>query len=674
MLQKKSGVFNTVCPRDCFGVCALQVTVEDGKVIKVTGHDDNNNSEGKCCSKGASYFKRLYHPERLTVPMLRKDNEFHEITWDQALDLLVNKINTYKSEQGPESIMYLSGWGHTGIMNDYANNFWSQIGPITTSYGSLCMAAGKAGVKYTYGNTVKHHNNQDLQNAQLIIVWGANPANTNIHRMRNIKKAVKRGAKLIVIDPRVSESMIPGAVRIHPKGGTDGLLAMGLAKLLIENNHCDEAFVNKHVLGFDVYKQALSQLSLQEVSMVTEVSLDQIHLLADAISRHPIYALVSGTGKSRYTNGGQTERAISILPALTGSIGVSGGGYYFSDGQQPRINLDYRGLRPYQMNSKIHVGKIAEELTTQTPDIKMMWIEKANPLTSCPNVNQLAVAMDAIEFVVVVEHFMTDTSKVADLILPAAMFAEKNDLVAVYGDAYIHLLQKITDPYGACKSEPEIYRMLGEKMNLDLELLPLVDAAMIDDLLIHNGVHTSYKKLSATPFLTENYNSIAFEDFKFDTPSGKIEIYSEQMKNAGLSPLPSYVPTSEHAHVTPELFKKYPLSFLSAHAAERINSQFTEMKLSPKHQTPSLEIHPLDAEDRKILNGDRIRIFNDRGELTLRCTVTTAIKEGTVHVYEGWGERFNASINKLTQGRLTDFASGTAFHDCLVEVEKLINQ
>ena len=662
MSYKKDGNYQTVCPRDCFGVCSLSVTVENDKVTKVTGNNSNANSQGYFCAKGASYPKRIYHEKRIKKPLLRdrNTNKLQEISWDEAFEVIIEKLNHYKQMQSTDSVMYLSGWGHTGIFNGYKNGFWSQYGPVTTAYGSLCMAAGSTAVKYSYGSPIKHNHNSDLLNSKLIIVWGANPANTNIHRMRYIRTAVKQGAELIVIDPRVSETMIDGSVRIHPMPGTDALLAMGVAKLLIEKDICDQEFINRYVLGFEDYKLELEKYSITEILNETGLGLNQLETIVDAIRRNRVYALVSGTGKTRYTNGGQTERAICILPALTGSLGISGGGLYFTDNQQPKVILPF--VPKNIMNPKIHVGKLAYELKAQTPDIKMIWIEKSNPLTSSPDVNQMKEVMNQLEFIVVVEHFLSDTAKLADLILPAAMFSEKDDLIAVYGDSYIHLLQKLTEPLEACKSEPEIYRELGKKMGYDLKHLPLINEQLIDEVLDYNNLKTTYKTLSKVPYLEDTYSEIAYEDYQFNTPSGKIEIYSEQMKSLDQNPLPTYLPSKENTD--------YPLQLFSSHASERLNSQFTEMKLSKRNNKPTIQIHTMDAESRQIKEGDLVKVFNDRGEINVLCQVGEDVLKGCVHLYEGWGDDYHASINKLTIGRITDIGHGTAFHNCLVEVKK----
>lgn len=672
MAHKKNGEYNSVCPRDCYGVCSLKVTIENNEVKKVMGNKNNKNSDGKLCPKGASYTKRLYHKDRITYPVLKDKTSglFNRISWNEAYDLLKSKLNLYKDQYGSESIMYLAGWGHTGVFNQYANSFWSQFGSVSSTYGSLCMAGGIAGVKYTYGNTVKHNCNSDLQNSKLIIVWGANPANTNIHRMRNIKIAVKNGAKLIVIDPRHSESMIANSIKIHPRPGTDALLAFAITKIIIERGIYDQNFIDNYTIGFDEYKKSLESYSLDDISKKTNVSKSEIIKIVDEIEKNPIYALISGTGKSRYTNAGQTERAISLLPAMTASIGVSGGGFYFTDGQQPSLKWPFIANDAYKMKKNIHVGKIAYELEKQNPKIKMMWIEKANPLTSSPDINMLKKAFNNIDFIVTIEHFMSDTALYSDLVLPSAMFSEKNDLHCVYGDSYIHLLQKLTSPLGECKSEPEIYRELGKKLDLDMKLLPIVDEDMIDYFLDFNNVDSSYKKLSIEPYLTNKYSNIAFEDLIFETPSGKIEFYSKQMSDLGENPLPSYAEPVESLYSTPERYKKYPLQFFSSHSANRINSQFKEMKISKLEDIAKLQINEFDAKKHNVSDGEMVKVYNDRGEINLICQVTNGISKGSVHIYEGWGEEFKASINKLTLGRKTDFGDGTSFHDSLVNVKK----
>jgi anaerobic selenocysteine-containing dehydrogenase len=673
LTYKANGVYTTVCPRDCFGSCTLDLRVEDGKVTKITGNGVNKNSAGTLCVKGASYVKQLAHPDRLKYPLLKdkKSGCFNRLSWTEALDLIKTHLVKHREAGSTESVMYINSWGHAGVFNDYANYFWSQYGPISVTYGDLCNGAGSLAMKYTYGNVVKHNNNADLENAKLIIVWGSNPANTNIHRMRHIKKAVEKGAQLIVIDPRVSETMIEGAVRIHPRGGTDALLAIGVAKRLIEKGLCDEKFIGAYVHGYEAYRDHVATYSMADILERTELTSEAIETLVAAIEKNPIYALITGTGKSRYSNGGQAERAVCILPALTGSIGLSGGGCYFTDNQTPKMTWPVlkEGL-DCKMKARVHIGKLGQDLGRLKPGIKFLWLEKANPMTSWPNTTATRKAISDIDFTVVVDHFMTDTAKLADLVLPAAMFAEKDDLVSAYGDSYIHLLQKVVDPPYECKSEAEIFRDLGQTMGFDMEALPIVDAEFVTDFLAFNGINTDYQTLTKGPYLMEGYKDIAFEDRVFQTPSGKIEIYSEQMVQWNEAPLPSYKPLQEGEESNRGALRQYPLHLLTSHPKERINAQFIEMKLSPKHRVPEIEIHPVDAERRQINHGDLVRVYNDLGDLFIKADVRPSVKEGMVNLYEGWDEAHGACGNKLIFARETDIGRGTAYYDAWVQIEK----
>jgi len=199
-------------------------------------------------------------------------------------------------------------------------------------------------------------------------------------------------------------------------------------------------------------------------------------------------------------------------------------------------------------------------------------------------------------------------------------------------------------------------------MGYDLKHLPLINEQLIDEVLDYNNLKTTYKTLSKAPYLEDTYSEIAYEDYKFNTPSGKIEIYSEQMKSLDQNPLPTYLPSKENTD--------YPLQLFSSHASERLNSQFAEMKLSKRNNKPTIQMHSMDAESRQIKEGDLVKVFNDRGEINVLCQVGEDVLKGCLHLYEGWGDDYHASINRLTIGRITDIGDGTAFHNCLVEVKK----
>jgi anaerobic selenocysteine-containing dehydrogenase len=309
----------------------------------------------------------------------------------------------------------------------------------------------------TYGE-VKHNKISDLENSKLIILWGSNPAYTNIHLMHHVNKAVDKGAKLITIDIRENESGTKSNLYLNPRPGTDGCLALGIASQLIENNIIDDNFIDQHTFGFAEFKELVKNYPLSKVSDITGIPLHKIEAMIGFIKNTPEYALICGMGVQRYTNGGQTIRAISLLPALTGNIGKKGCGFYFSDRQAPELNWPFSPPKPKRIRNSIPVAKA-------------MWIEQANPMTSNPNINLLARVMNKLDLIVVADLFLTDTARMADIVLPAASMYGYYDLISGYGHSYIQLQQKLIEPPGECKHESEMYRLLGKKFGFNLETI-----------------------------------------------------------------------------------------------------------------------------------------------------------------------------------------------------------
>ena len=476
MTENRPLVCFSVCPKDCFGSCSLEVEVEKGKVVKVRGNCNSPVNQGRICVKGKNYPNMVYGPERLLYPLQRigkrGKGEFKRISWERALDIIYEKLKKLREQYGPESVLYYNRFANLGVMKNCAHGFWYQFGGFTSTYGGLCDSATQEAINLTYG-AVKHNRISDIENTRLIILWGSNPAYTNIHLMYYINKAVNKGAKLITIDIRENESGSKSNLYLHPRPGTDGCLALGIANQLIENNIIDDNFIDQHTFGFAKFKELVKNYPLDKVSDTTEIPLHKIKSIINYIKESPEYTLVCGMGVQRYTNAGQTVRAISLLPALTGSIGKKGCGFYFSDRQAPELNWPFPPPKPDRIRNSIPVAKLASELDNQVnPPIKAMWIEQANPMTSNPNINLLARAMNKLDLIVIADLFLTDTARMADIILPATSMFEYYDLITGYGHSYIQLQQKLIEPPGECKHESEIYRMLGKKFGFNLDYLP----------------------------------------------------------------------------------------------------------------------------------------------------------------------------------------------------------
>jgi len=675
MTKDRPLVHFTVCPKDCFGSCSLEVEAEKGKVVKVRGNRNSPVNQGRICVKGVSYPNMVYGPERLLFPLQRVGKrgkgEFKRIGWEQALDIIYKKLKNLKEQYGPESVLYYNRFANLGVVKNCAYGFWYQFGGFTSTYGGLCDSAAQEAITLTYGK-VKHNKISDLENSKLIILWGSNPAYTNIHLMYHVNKAVAKGAKLITIDIRENESGSKSNLYLNPRPGTDGCLALGIANQLIENNLINDNFIDQHTFGFTEFKELVKNYPLDKVSDTTEIPLYKIKSIINYINESPEYALICGMGVQRYTNAGQTVRAISLLPALTGSIGKKGCGFYFSDRQAPKLNWPFSPPKPERIRNSIPVAKLASELDNQIdPPVKAVWIEQANPMTSNPNINLLAQAINQLDLIVVADLFLTDTARMADIILPAASMYEYYDLITGYGHSYIQLQQKIIDPPGECKHESEMYRLLSKKFGFNLDYLPKNSLNTIEKIISNSNLNTDVDKLKEKPYLHSDYQEIAFSDLKFNTPTQRIEFFSRQTEDKWRgTPLPVYRESAENKYSSPEIYNKFPLSLISSHALNKMNSQFSDISILKEE--PFIWINPRDAVKRGINENDRVKVYNERGSLILKAILTEKVISGIVHAYFGWWDGVHqVNINELIGDYISDIGHGTAFHDCLVEIQKV---
>lgn len=659
----------TSCPRNCYSTCSLIVTVEDGRLTKVEG-DPLHVPTRKPCLKGLAYLEEVYSPERLAVPLKRKgprgSGQWERISWDRALEEIAMNLERVKEQVGPEGVLYYTGSGATGLLNQLAYAFWYQYGGYTSTYGSLCWSAGLEGTRLVYG--ANHHSDpEDILNSRLIVLWGKNPAYTNMQESAWILDAVDKGATLVVIDPFKNPLADVAKLFIQPKPGTDGLLALAVIAQLIKEGGCDQAFIEKYCTGFAELAQGVEEYTLEQAVSGTGVPATQIAELAALCASIKPARIIPGYGLQRYTNGGETIRAMALIPALTGNIGIPGGGWNYANVQStfnPNIPLP---PRPERIRASIPVARLASGLHEATdPPLKVAWIERANPLVSNPNVNKLKSGLDKLDFVVVVDLFMTDTAQYADIVLPAKSPFEETDVVDGYWHSYMLIRDKAIEPYAGIRPETWIYRSLCKQMGYDASWIPENTEELLDKILAPYGL--SLAMMREAPVYEPGARSIAFSDYHFPTPSGKIELVSAEAEvRWGLTRLPHYRPPVEALGTD----SKYPLHLVTIHAKGRIHNQFRHNRwLEELNQGPTLKMNIDDAITRDLKNGDGILIYNDRGSIIARVEITFGVQPGVVIIEEGWWQDEGGSVDLLSIDRLTDLGHGTAFHDCLVEVKR----
>lgn len=678
--------FVTACPRNCYSTCSFRVFVDNGVVVNVEPFSGNKATPEGICLKGLSYVERANSPDRIIYPQKKNsDGTFSRISWDEALNTIAQKLEYFKKEFGQKSVLFYAASGMSGLLNDFSGSFWKEIyGGATTVYGNLCWPAGLEATRLTLGEN-KHNVPWDLENAKLIILWGKNSAESNIQEMIPLGKALDNGGKLIVVDPRRTESTQRAEMLLQPLPATDAALALAISNLLIVNDWIDHQFIEKYVLGFEQFKESVQNCTTQWASSITGVPEEFIQKMAWLIGNIKPMTLIPGYGMQRYSNGGQTTRCLLALSVLTGNIGKPGACWHYANLQSYVFDDLLEPLCYYppdkpdgKIRREISTARLGEDmLKLNDPPLKMIWVERGNPMTQNPDTQTVIEAFNSLDFKVVVEQFFTDTALQADIILPAKNMFEQTDIIGSYWNPYVQLRQKMVEPAGEVKPETEIYYLLAQKMGFSKEHLDNILLEPGEEAVLRylNKKLASYpaltiEKLKEGPILAPNLQEIAFFDYLFNTPSGKIELYSiKASQRWGVSPLPTFERSIE---ADSQFDKDYPLYLMSPNSKNRIHSQFNNLKIIRMISgDPSIQMNPKDASDRQISNGDLVRVFNGRGEFTIKADVSYQVRIGCVVIPNGWWKSQGGTVNELSKGRETDMGHGSAFHDNKVQIVKV---
>lgn len=672
--------YSTVCPRNCYSTCSFKVVTENGRIAAIRPHAANLATPEGPCLKGLAYVERANSADRLLYPLRKVGNgQFERVSWDEAFDLLTNRLRKYRDESGPHSVMFFAASGMSGLLNGVATNFWKLFGGATTTYGNLCWPAGLEATRLTLGANL-HNDPWDLVNARLIVLWGKNPAETNVQQMLHIAKAQETGARLMVVDPRRTASSDRAQWLVQIKPGTDAALALGLANELIRQGLTNKKFVETHVLGFDSFAERVKNYQPEKVAAVCGIPAKSIPMLAEIIGTTAPMTLVPGYGMQRFSNGGQTIRALLALSVITGNIGIAGGCWHYANLQSYVFDAlkepenYYPGTEAPCFRRAVSMARLGDDLLNLTnPAVRMIWVERGNPLTQNPDTNKVRQAFRKAEFRVVVDQFMTDTALEADLVLPAKNMFEQADLVGSYWNPYVQLRQQVTEPAGEVKPESEIYHQLASRLGFDAEATALAlpspgkentENWLAEKLKPFDGL--TLEKLKEGPVLPPTHQPIPFANGHFPTPSGKIELWSDEAaRRWGVDPLPDYIPL--------ETNHQFPLMLMSPNSKNRIHSQFGNLEVIRQFESePVLWVNPVDASSRGLKHHDKATLFNDVAEAPVVIGLDAGIRQGGVVLTNGHWHQHGASPNLFTRGRHTDMGYGTAFHDTFVELKKRV--
>ena len=669
----------TMCPMNCHPtLCGMLVDVEDGQLIGVRGDPENPDSRGFLCVRGQASREIIGNPKRVLFPLVRDrrtDDAWRRASWDAALDLIVSRMQSV----GREAVGLWQGHGH--FANNYGTRIASQLlRRFANFYGCqwwhpaiICWGLGGFGIGLT--GPIETNTKEDMgDHANLILLWGANLA-SQPNTGRHLAAAKRRGATVVTIDVRYTEAAAQSDEVFLIRPGTDAALALALMHVLVGEELCDREFVEKHTVGFDRLAEHVKMFPPEWAARETGVAADRIVTLARRYATtRPAMILLGGSSMHKGANGWQGARAVTCLPALTGNLAVPGGGLGPRHGGashgQALGNITAIERRPPGRYVPNQMPRITEALVDGS--VRVLFLLGTDMLSSFADAAHVAGGLDRTDFVVAHDLFMNDTARrFADVVLPATAWLEETGCKST--NTHLYLMPKILEPAGETRSVTWLLRELGRRLDLS-EFFPWeTDEGPINALLDHPATrHATVAALRIEGGIRAlDISHVAHPDLEFQTPSRKVEFYSERAQALGLPALPVYVPLAAS--------DRYPLSFRQGRTLTHFHGFYDHGRALPTlarlDPAPELWIAPTDATARGLRNGAPIRIFNDRGEFQARAHVTDRIPAGTVWMRDGW-----AGLNRLTSGAPSipdeavdtfDFSAGQAAFDAMVEVECL---
>ncbi|MBO4121728.1 molybdopterin oxidoreductase family protein [Cupriavidus gilardii] len=688
-------IVRAACPHDCPDSCALLVTVEDGRAVKVAGDPDHPGTQGVLCTKVSRYTERTYHPDRLLTPMKRVgpkgSGQFAPIGWDEALDIVAERLGAIAARD-PQAIVPYSYAGTMGLVQgeSMAARFFHKLGASLLDR-TICASAGATALRYTYGASVGM-DIEHIEDAKLIVIWGGNPIASNLHLWTRVQRAKRRGATLVAIDPYRSLTAEKCHRHIAPMPGTDGALALAIMHVLIRDDLLDHDYIARHTVGFDALRDRAAQYSPARAAQICGVDAEDIEWLAGlygklAVRERQPVAIRLNYGMQRAHGGGQAVRAVACLPSLVGAWRHAAGGLQLSTSgffpidnaalQRPDLLPSWPKL-PRTINmSTIGDALLGEGLPPGTPPVEAIVVYNSNPVAVAPHSGKVAAGFAREDlFTVVLEHFRTDTADYADILLPATTQLEHVDVHKAYGHTYFLANNQAIAPLGEALPNTEIFRRLARRMGFDDPCFADSDEDIAAQAIVRGDPRAAgidWQTLKETGWQKLKLPAAPFAEGGFPSPTGKCQFYAAEMVQDGLDPLPGYVPPYEAPASAPELAARYPLAMISPPARNFLNSTFVNVdSLRATEGEPHLDIHPDDAAARGIADGMMVRAFNDRGSMQARARVTDRARRGLVVGLSIWWKKLapdGKNANELTSQRLTDMGRAPVFYDCLVQVE-----
>jgi len=713
IINSRASVQKTVlaaCPHDCPDTCSMIVTVENDRVVKVSGNPDHPFTDGRLCVKVNHYEERVHHPDRVLYPLKRSgpkgSGEFTRISWQRALDEIAKRWKEIVQTHGPTAILPYSYLGTEGILNglNVGDAFFNKLG-ATISERTFCDSAACTGYVMTVGPS-PGTDPESFVHSRYIILWACNTVSTNLHHWPFLAEAQRRGAKIVVVDPMKTRTARQADWHIPIKPGTDGALAMAMINVITAENLVDRDYVETYTVGYEELVERAKQFPPEKVARITGIPTDDIRKLAREYASTRPSVIRIGVAVERHSGGGQTVRALTCLPALVGAWRDVGGGILQLPIWAFPVKWDAL-MRPEWIKPGTRVlnqWKLGAALTGELkldPPIQSLLVYNANPMVVAPEQEKIVEGLAREDlFTVVSEHFVTDTARYADIVLPATTQMEQYDIMFSWGHFYLSLNQRAIAPRGEAVPNTELFRRLAAAMGLDDPFFKRSDEEMAVESLdwsspalagitMEQLERDGYARLKVgTP---DTYAPHA--QGNFPTPSGKVELKAsmaaggnfvlplfrqgsnEFQDGTAVDPLPTYIAPQESSDTNKTLAAKYPLNILTPKNHAFLNSGYANIARQLGHAGEQyVMIHPSDARARGISEGEWIEVFNDRGRFQAEAQVSDEVRPGVIVSPLGYWASVSPggrSANVVNASRYADLGRGPTFSDTLVEVRRV---
>lgn len=662
------------CTLDCADCCKFNVYVKNDDIIKIEGDKEHPYTKGFICKKGLAHLKRLNHSKRIYKPLIKINDKWKEIEFDETINIMVKKLSYYKSKFGSKSVLYYEQYGNGTLLKSIGEKFFNFYGGVSLSKGGPCWSAGIAAQKLDFGDS-RSHSLEDMLNSKNIFVWGKNPANTTIHTMQMIKRAKEKGSKIIVIDPIETATAKLADKYIKIKANGDKALALAMGQIIIKNKLYDEKYIKLYVNGFEEYKSYILSLNIKDLSKECGVDISTIEELVKLYCQK-YSTILLGFGMQKYKNGGMTIRLIDALGAITGQIGFSGGGVNYANKVYPKIlNTDPYDSEKFSNNRYYYTNEISEFIekcnlgnTYYKNDIfinheddkgdyelnipiKMAIITKSNLLNQLANINNLKRALSKVEFKVCFDMFITDTVKECDLFIPVTSQLESEDLLfssmmnpyLVYNEKILEPQEKLMDEYYffmevAKRLKMSNYPIVTKKEYLEKVIYPLKN--------INSDISLEYLKNNYFTL----HKDVAWSDKNFVNESGKFEIINcEEIKKF-------------EANKYKDISK---LRLLTNHGRDSLSSQH----FMDDDGIAIAYINEKEAKRFNINNNEIIYLKSENGQIKVKINIDKSIGDNIVMMFVGWWER-HGNPNFLTNSGISDIGGQITYNETFVEIIK----